>query len=115
MFKAKRKPLAEIWSGDDPGFAGIARFSPSACNTQPWYVENKDGILTVFRYRKPGKRGIMPSASVSYYNRIDIGIYLCILEVCMLEKGTCFEREVFPDAGGEDEFTKVAVYRLNLH
>ena len=114
IFKAKRKPLDEIWSGDDPGIADISRFAPSACNTQPWYVENKDGILTVFRYRKPGKRGIMPAASVSYYNRIDIGIYLCILEVCMLEHGAHFEREVFPDAGGVDEFTKVAVYRLNM-
>ena len=114
MFKAKRKPLNEIWSGDDPGIADIARFAPSACNTQPWYVENKDGILTVFRYRKPGKRGIMPEASVSYYNRIEMGIYLCIMEVCMLENGDRFEREVFPDAGGEEEFTKVAVYRLNM-
>ena len=50
MFKAKRKPLDEIWSGDDLGIADIARF----------------------------------------------------------------EREVFPDSGGEDEFTKVAVYRLNM-
>ena len=111
MFKAKRKPLEEIWSGDALGIADIARFAPSACNTQPWYVENNDGILTVFRYRKPGKRGIMPAASVSYYNRIDIGIYLCILEVCMQKNGIDFERALFTDAGGEDEFTKVAVYR----
>ena len=77
--------IGSLWFGI--GIADIARFAPSACNTQPWYVENKDGILTVFRYRQPGKRGIMPAASVSYYNRIDIGIYLCILEVCMLEHG----------------------------
>lgn len=104
--------IGSLWFGDDLGIADIARFAPSACNTQPWYVENKDGILTVFRYRKPGKRGIMPAASVSYYNRIDIGIYLCILEVCMLENGARFERDVFPDAGGEDEYSKVAVYKL---
>lgn len=112
MFKAKRKPLEEVWSGDGLDIADITRFAPSACNTQPWYVENKDGVLTVFRYRKPGKRGIMPTSSVSYYNRIDIGIYLCILEVCLQKNGVCFERALFPDDGGEDEFTKVAVYKI---
>lgn len=118
MFKAKRKPLEETWVGDGfgacegHGVAEIARFAPSACNTQPWYVENKDGVLTVFRYRKPGKRGIMPASAVSYYNRIDIGIYLCILELCLQHCGYVFERRNFPDAGGEEEFTKVAEYRL---
>lgn len=112
MFKAKRKELSEIWSGDDLGIADITRFAPSACNTQPWYVENKNGELTVFRYRKPGKRGIMPAKSVSYYNRIDIGIYLCILEICMGKNGVEFERKLFVDDGGDEEMTKAAVYKV---
>ncbi len=115
LFKAKRKPLDEIWSGDDPGIANIARFAPSACNTQPWYVENKDGILTVFRYKKPGKRGIMPASAVPYFNRIDIGIYLCILEICMDRNGFSFEKTLFADNGGDAERTKVAEYRMNLN
>ena len=113
MFKAKRKPLEEIWSGDDPGIANIARFAPSACNSQPWFAENKDGKLTVSRYKKPGKRGIMPAAAVSYYNRIDIGIYLCILEICMEKNGIGFSRTLFVDDGGDAEFTKVAEYQLS--
>lgn len=112
MFKAKRKALEEIWTGDDLGIANITRFSPSACNTQPWYVENKDGMLTVYRYRKPGRRGIMPAAAVAYYNRIDIGIYLCILELCMMKNQIRFERELFTDDGGEARLTKVAVYKI---
>ena len=40
MFKAKRKPIKEIWSGDTMNIADIVRFSPSSCNTQPWIVEN---------------------------------------------------------------------------
>lgn len=112
MFKAKRKPLNEVWSGDDLGIADIARFSPSACNTQPWYVENKDGKLTVFRYKKSGKRGIMPAAAVTYFNRIDIGIYLCILEICMLNNGIKFERALFVDDGSDAEMTKVAEYTV---
>lgn len=110
MFKAKRKPLNEVWAGDELGIADIARFAPSACNSQPWYVENTDGRLTVNRYRKPGKRGIMPAAAVTYYNRIDIGIYLCILEICMNKKGIGFTRELFTDNGGDAELTKVAEY-----
>lgn len=111
MFKAKRKSLEEIWNGDTLGIAEIARFSPSACNTQPWYVRNEDGKLTVFRYKKKGKRGIMPAESVTYYNRIDIGIFLCVLELCMNEKNITFERKLFSDLG-DDEYSKVAEYNL---
>ena len=113
LFKAKRKPLDEIWSGDGLGVAEIARFAPSACNTQPWWVENSNGELTVSRYRKTGKRGIMPAAAVSYFNRIDIGIYLCILEICLENSGIGFERELFPDDGGDTELTRVAVYSMD--
>lgn len=112
MFKAKRKPLNEVWSGDDLNVADVARFAPSACNTQPWYVENIDGKLTVNRYKKPGKRGIMPAAAVSYYNRIDIGIYLCILEICMKKQEIEFTRQLYVDNGGNEERTKVAEYTL---
>ncbi len=112
MFKSKRKPLSETWSGDGLGVADIARFAPSACNTQPWYTENRNGELTVYRYKKPGKRGIMPAAAVAYYNRIDIGIYLCILEICLCKNGIEFERELFTDNGAEAEMTKAAKYNL---
>ncbi len=113
MFKAKRKPLDEIWSGDTLGIAEIARFSPSACNTQPWHVKHEADTLTVSRYKKLGKRGIMPTAAITYYNRIDIGIFLCILEICMAENGIAFSRELFPDTGDmHAEYTKVAVYTV---
>ena len=111
MYKAKRKPLEEQWSGDDLGIADIARFSPSACNTQPWFVENSGDKLTVYRYKKDGKRGIMPAAVTDYYNRIDIGIYLCILEICMAEKKISAERKLYIDKLQENrEFTRVAEY-----
>ena len=113
MFKAKRKNLSEIWSGDDLGIADITRFAPSACNSQPWVVENKGGVLTVYCYRIPVKIGILTPHAALYFNRIDLGIYLCILEICLLKKGYTFERELFPDAGGEEELTKSAVYTLH--
>ena len=113
MFKSKRKPLEETWDGDPLGVADIARFAPSACNSQPWFVRNDGEKLTVFRYKKPGKRGIMPAAAVAYYNRIDIGIYLCFLELCLTEKEIVFSRQLFLDSAGDDtEYSKVAEYSV---
>jgi len=112
MFKAKRKPLDEIWVGTTLGIAEIARFSPSACNSQPWMVKNENGLISVSRYKQPGKRGIMPAKAVSYYNRIDIGIFLCILELCMLHNNINFERTLFVDDGEDREYTKSAEYQI---
>ena len=89
----------------------IVRFAPSACNCQPWFVKN-DGELSVYRYRKPGKRGIMPADKVSFYNCIDIGIFLCFLEICLEHQGIKYQRELFPDAGNDDEMALNARYRL---
>ena len=112
MFKSKRKPLSEIWEGDlIDGVCDVVRFAPSACNTQPWYVKN-DGKLTVYRYKKPGKRGIMPAKAVSFYNRIDTGIFLCFLELCLSHKGIKYNREVYTDDGADRELTLNAVYEL---
>ena len=97
MFKAKRKPLEGIWSGDDLGVANIVRFSPSACNTQPWFVENKEGELLVYRYKKAGKRGIMPVNKVMFYNKVDIGIFLFMLEVCLKHNKIDYQRVLLDD------------------
>ena len=112
MFKAKRKPLEEIWRGDTLGVAEIARFAPSACNSQPWFVKSDGNVLEVYRYKKPGKRGIMPAKAVAYYNRIDIGIFLCILEICMAKQGISVKRELFIDAE-DNEYSLVARFLLN--
>ena len=113
MFKAKRKPLDEIWSGEPLNIANIVRFTPSACNTQPWLVENEEGTLSIYRYKKPGKRGIMPIDKVMYYNRIDIGIFLFIFETCLYKEGVSFQRELFADlSNSEVEKTLSANYKI---
>ncbi len=113
MFKSKRKPREEIWNGEFlTGVSDIVRYAPSACNTQPWLVERKENELQVFRYKKPGKRGIMPAAQVSYYNRIDIGIFLCFMELCLKHRGIGYERVLYEDLGTDAEKTLVATYRL---
>ena len=112
MFKSKRKSLDEVWHGAYYSNIGnIARFAPSACNTQPWIVEAMQTGLSVYRYKKPRKRGIMPAAMVTHYNRIDIGIFLLFLEVCLEHEGIGFERTLLPDTGDEEK-TLIAVYQL---
>lgn len=114
MFKSKRKFIEEIWSGDSMNaISSIVRFAPSACNTQPWFVECESKKLRIFRYKKPGKRGIMPKEKVAFYNRIDIGIFYCFLELCLMHEQIKFERIVFTDdENGDQEMTLTGEYTL---
>ena len=113
MFKSKRKEVSEIWSGDNYlDIANIVRFTPSACNTQPWRIESSDKELKVYRYRKEGKRGIMPKDMVIYYNQIDIGIFLCFLELCLEHEKIEYKREVFVEEKHDSENNLTAIYKL---
>lgn len=113
MFISKRKSLDEIWQGAPlPGVSEIVRFAPSACNTQPWLVRRDGNILRVYRYRESGKRGIMPKDRVSYYNRIDLGIFLLFMELCLRHKALPYRRELFVDLGDDREETLNAIYTL---
>jgi len=111
MFKSKRKPLSEIWSGNTLGIAEIVRFAPSACNSQPWIIENTGNNLMVYRFKKPGKRGIMPANKVRYYNKIDMGIFLFMLEICLEHENYTYERTLFVDETDDSiEQTLIATY-----
>lgn len=111
MYKSKRKEVSEIWNGDSYlDIANIVRFAPSACNTQPWLVDAKENELVVYRYRKLGKRGIMPKDRVVYYNQIDIGIFLCFLELCLDKNNIKYGRELFIEEDHEKEKNLIAKY-----
>lgn len=113
MFKSRRKDLKEIWYGDDYlDIGNIARFAPSACNSQPWLVESSQDHLKVYRFKKPGKRGIMPKDKVAFYNQIDVGIFLCILELCLTNGKISFDRELYIEKDQEAEKNLNAVYKL---
>lgn len=113
MFKSKRKPLEEIWEGEQiHGVSDIARFAPSACNSQPWHVKREGNILKIYRYRKSGRIGIMSSDMVSVMNRIDMGIYIRFLELCLQHENYGFSRELFVDEGTDRELTINAQYAL---
>ncbi len=113
MYKSKRKELSEIWSGDNfLDIANIVRFAPSACNTQPWKVETTENEIKVYRYRKEGKRGIMPKDKVIYYNQIDIGIFLCFLELCLEHNNISYKKELFAEEDHEQENNLTAIYHI---
>ena len=113
MYKSKRKDLSEIWEGNSYlDIANIVRFAPSACNTQPWRVESSDDKLKIYRYRKEGKRGIMPKNMVIYYNQIDIGIFLCFIELCLEKNNISYDKELYVEENHESENNLVAIYKI---
>ena len=114
MYKSKRKELSEIWNGDFYlDIANIVRFTPSACNTQPWIVDSSKNELKVYRYKKTGKRGIMPVDMVNYYNQIDIGIFLCFLELCLSKNDIKYKRTLYVEENVDNEKNLTATYKIN--
>ena len=110
VYKAKRKTVEEIWHGDQiHGISEIVRFAPSACNTQPWIIEHRDNTLDVYRYRSPIRKWVMPVDGVIHFNHIDIGIFLCFLELCLDQEGYTYKRKLFIDDKNE-EMNLVARY-----
>ncbi len=113
MYKSKRKEVKEIWNGNSYlDIANIVRFAPSACNIQPWLVDVTENEINVYRYRKEGKRGIMPKDKVIYYNQIDIGIFLCFLELCLCKNNVKYERNLFVEENLNAEKNLIAKYAI---
>lgn len=113
MFRSKRKPLSEIWQGEAyQNIANIARFAPSACNLQPWFTISKKEQLSIYKITNT-KRGIMPAEKVDYYREIDIGIFLCYLEICMEHEGIIFQKDLYGnDTILSDEMQLCADYKI---
>ncbi len=107
-----RKSAGEIWQGDAlREVAEIVRFAPSACNSQPWQVRASDEALEI--YRILGSRGIMLVTKVSYYNRIDMGIFLLFLTLSLREKNLAFDIKLLSDAseGQENHIARIEIRR----
>lgn len=112
MFKSKRKGINEIWTGEQlPSVSDIIRFAPSACNTQPWKIIYENNEIEVYRYQSPIRKWVMPVAGVVHFNHIDIGIFLCFLELCLDHSQVQYTRELFID-DQYNEMNLVANYRL---
>ena len=75
-------------------------------------MEANEKEIKVSRYRKEGKRGIMPKDMVIYYNQIDIGIFLYFLELCLEHNQISYQREMFVEEDHEQEMNLTAIYHL---
>lgn len=93
MFKSKRQPTEVIWQGDfNETVKNIVRYAPSSCNMQPWRVYSNDNQVKI--YRTTAVNSIMPPSKRPYYNTIDMGIFLCFLEIIMDKQGIDHERNL---------------------
>ena len=55
----------------------------------------------------------MPVDKVMYYNQIDIGIFLCFLEICLNKNNIKFERTLYVEENSENEKNLTATYKIN--
>lgn len=56
--------------------------------------------------------GIGKTDEVSFYNRIDVGIFLCFLDLCLQHKNMKYIVELHKGEGTDVEKTKVATYKM---
>lgn len=88
----KRKKLDKIWSGDLLPISNDILIAPSSCNSQPWFIENINNELLVYRNKESAKFGIIPLKVMHYYNQIDMGICLYFIEICLVHHNYTFNR-----------------------
>ena len=54
----------------------------------------------------------MPKDRIIYYNQIDIGIFLCFLELCLEHNNINFKKELFVENDHEKENNLTVIYNL---
>lgn len=109
--KCKRKETQEIWNGVQglEAIAEVVKYAPSACNTQPWRVICEKNKLKI--YRTTNVKSIMPKDKVPFYNSIDLGIFLCFLELALLHNNISFQRFLCKEED-KRELIPIAIYNL---
>ena len=70
--------------------------------------ENPKGLY----FNLNGIRGIMPKDRVIYYNQIDIGIFLCFVELCLEHNNIDYKRELFVEDDHDKEYNLTASYHI---
>ena len=104
----KRKDTDDFWAtGESSGYGDlvfgkvgqIVRLAPSACNSQPWEIEQDGNTLKVYRVK--GNTPVLSGILFKHWNKVDIGIFLAFLEIALESDGFTFTRELHPDADGK--------------
>ena len=114
----KRKDTDDFWTiGDSSndelvfGEVGkIVRLAPSACNSQPWEVEQDGNSLRVYRVK--GNTPVLSGILFKHWNKVDIGIFLAFLEVALESEGYTFTRELHRDTDSKKSVL-TATYTLS--
>lgn len=92
----KRKDVGDVWSGITDGKLGeIVRLAPSAVNSQPWKVEQNGNELKVYRVK--GNTPVLSGILFKHWNKVDIGIFMCFLEVALESEGYAFTKQLHAD------------------
>jgi len=109
--KAKRKDIKDTWEGEHKWIGDIAKYAPSACNSQPWRVKEENNIISVYRLKNV--KCIIPIIKIPFYNSIDMGIYLLILEQVFSANNIDFKRKII----NEDitDKVKIAEYAIDMN
>ncbi|MFA6845312.1 MAG: nitroreductase family protein [Sphaerochaetaceae bacterium] len=107
-----RKDMGKIWQGDfSPKVKEAVRVAPSACNTQPWRIEEKGSLVMV--YQNTQLKSFIPKSKRAYFNTIDLGIALCHLEIAFLHEGYCFDRLLSSATGADSQgLWEIATYQV---
>ena len=108
----KRKPKEETWIGEfNQDVIEKASIAPSACNSQSWKVKVENNTLYV--YRDKNIKTIIPRGFRRFFNSIDLGIYLCFLEIALLNNNYKFERTIINDEFDKNDLILIARYDIN--
>lgn len=111
LSKCNRKASTTIWNGEFVSeVADVIRYAPSACNTQPWRVVSDNNCIKV--YRNTLIKSFMPANKLPYYNTIDLGIFLCILEVTLKHNNYSFKRMLSTEQYSNEEYIEIATYTI---
>lgn len=112
--KCKRREITEFWNGKEYlEIASIVQLTPSACNSQPWLVDVLPNELTVYRYRRENEKCALP-VDISYFNKIDIGIFILFLELALEHSNIKYKRNLFIDNYKEEKDKNLIVkYEIN--
>ena len=110
MHEAKRREADKIKTGEGfDSIAEVARFAPSAVNFQPWLMECEGNKIRV--YRKSMRMAKLKWDTLSFFQRMDVGIFMFFVEMCLKHEKKDFTRTLYIDKG-EDLKELVAEYTI---
>ena len=54
----------------------------------------------------------MPIDMVKYYNQIDIGIFLCFIDLCLNKNNLKYEKTLYTEENTDNEKNLAAIYKI---